>query len=30
MLEKYGWRDVYISWLVGSRNNAIPVRMDAG
>lgn len=29
MLEKYGWRDVYVSWLVGDRDGAIPVRMDA-
>jgi len=28
MLEKYGWRDVYISWLVGDRDDAIPIRMD--
>ena len=28
MLEKYGWRDVYVSWLVGDRDGAIPVRMD--
>lgn len=30
MLEKYAWRDVYISWLMGDRDNAIPIRMDAG
>ncbi len=29
MLEKYGWRDVYIGWLVGDRDDAIPIRMDA-
>lgn len=28
MREKYGWRDVYIDWLVGGRDNAIPIRMD--
>ena len=28
MLEKYGWRDVYVSWLVGDRDDAIPIRMD--
>jgi len=28
MLQKYGWRDVYIGWLVGGRDDAIPVRLD--
>jgi len=28
MREKYGWRDVYIDWLVGGRDNAFPIRMD--
>ncbi len=28
MRDKYGWRDVYIGWLVGSRDKAMPIRMD--
>ena len=28
MRAKYGWRDVLISWLVGSRDDAIPVRLS--
>lgn len=27
MREKYGWRDAYISALVGGRDNAVPVAM---
>ena len=27
MQEKYGWRDTYVSWLVGSREEAIAVRL---
>jgi hypothetical protein len=27
MREKYGWRDVYISWLLGSREDALAVAL---
>jgi hypothetical protein len=27
MREKYGWRDTYVSWLVGSREDAVAVRL---
>jgi hypothetical protein len=27
MREKYGWRDAYISWLLGSREEAIAVEL---
>jgi len=27
MREKYAWRDVYIGWLIGDRDDAIPVAL---
>jgi hypothetical protein len=27
MRRKYGWRDAYISWLLGGREEAMPVRL---
>ena len=29
MRRKYGWRDVYIGWLLGGREDAMPVRLDS-
>jgi hypothetical protein len=27
MLEKYGWRDVYIEWMIGGRDDAVAVKL---